>query len=228
MENISNEAQEALTSAKLAGLKKKVNAESWNSNMENLMKSWGEKAAGLRFMHANAAGSWKKFSNTLTLWSIGITTVASGVSLVATSIADQDQKNIVLYCVGAVGICSSMLQSLKKFYNAEEKAADHNAIAKQFGSFYRYVTLQMALTREDRVPSDNLTEHALKEYERLQQDAPPLGARQIQVYKNTFKKSSQATPDVCEDRFEIKVYSDAEEQTRTSPEAFEVDVVSST
>jgi len=210
--NTSNEAQEALTSVKLAGLKKKVNAESWNTNMESLMKSWGEKAAGLRFMHAHAAGGWKKFSNTMTLWSIGITTVASGVSLVAASISDEETKNIVLYCVGGVGICSSLLQSLKKFYNAEEKAADHNAIARQFGSFYRYMTLQMALTRGDRLPSDTLTEYALKEYERLQQDAPALGESQIVLYKTVFKSSPQATPDVCEDMFEIRVYSSSADE----------------
>ena len=55
------EAEEALASVKMAGLRKKINADSWNDNMENLMKMWGEKSAGLRFMHDNAAGSWKNF-----------------------------------------------------------------------------------------------------------------------------------------------------------------------
>lgn len=203
---MSAEAQEALASVQMADLRKKINAGSWNDNMENLMKMWGEKAAGLRFMHDNAAGSWKKFSNTLTLWSIGITTVASGVSLIAASIDDEDSKNIVLYVTGGIGIVSSLLQSLKKFYNAEEKSADHNAVARQFGSFYRYMTLQMNLTREDRLPSDQLSEQALKEYERLQQEAPPLGGSQIELFRKTFADSEQAVPDVCEKRFNIKVY----------------------
>jgi hypothetical protein len=206
MAELNTEAQQALTAAKLGGLKKKLNAESWNENMEDLMKMWGEKAAGLRFMHSNAAGSWKGFSNSLTLWSIGITTLASGASLVAASIDDDEAKNAVLYVVGGIGIISSLIQSLKKFYNAEEKSADHAAIAKQFGSFYRYMTLQMTLTREDRLPSDQLAEYALKEYERLQQEAPPLGGAQVALYKNTFSKSPQATPDVCEDEFLINVY----------------------
>lgn len=203
---MSAEAQEALASVKMADLRKKINAGSWNENMENLMKSWGEKAAGLRFMHDNAAGSWKKFSNTLTLWSIGITTVASGVSLVAASIDDEEAKNIVLYVTGGIGIISTLIQSLKKFYNAEEKSADHNAVARQFGSFYRYMTLQMNLTREDRLPSDQLSEQALKEYERLQQEAPPLGGAQVELFRKTFVDSDQAIPDVCEKKFNIKIY----------------------
>lgn len=203
---LSVEAEEALVAVKMGDLRKKINADSWNENMENLMKTWGEKAAGLRFMHDNAAGSWKKFSNILTLWSIGITTIASGVSLIAASIEEEEVKNIILYITGGVGIVSSLIQSLKKFYNAEEKSADHNAVARQFGSFYRFMTLQMNLTREDRLPSDQLSEQALKEYERLQQEAPPLGGAQVALYHKTFCDSDQATPDVCEKRFSIKVY----------------------
>ncbi len=156
MTSNSNEAQ-------LAGLKKKVNAASWNTNIEYLMKSWGEKPADLRFMHANPSGGWKKFGDIMTL---GITTVVSGVSLVA-----NEAKNILLY--GGVGIFSSLL---KKFYNA-----DQTSVASQFGSFYSYVKLQMALKRDDRLPSDTLTEDDLK----------------------VFKSIPHDTIDVCEDSLDI-------------------------
>jgi hypothetical protein len=232
-EELGAEAQEALTAVKMAGLRKQINADSWNVNMEKLMKGWGEKAAGLRFMHDNAAGGWKKFSNTLTLWSIGITTVASGASLISASIDNPNAKNAVLYAVGGVGIVSSLLQSLKKFYNAEEKAADHNAVARQFGSFYRYMTLQLNLTREDRLPSDQLSELALKEYERLQQEAPSLGGAQVELYRKTFADSTQSVPDVCEKQFNINVYkypsaedNKVDSKSERTPSHIEIDVES--
>jgi len=206
--NLSVEAQEALASTKLGDLKKKINAASWSNNMELLLKNWGEKAAGLRFMHSNAGGYWKGVSNKLTIYGILITTVASTVSLVSASVDDIEAKNGIMYGVGGVGLVSSLIQSLKKFYDAEEKAANHNAIAKQFGSFYRYMTLQMGMSRADRVPADELSTWALKEYERLQQDAPPLGGGPIEAFKKLFKDSPQSVPDVCEDQFLIHVYGD--------------------
>ena len=215
MSELSVEAQEALTTSRLADLKKKINAGSWSENMELLMKSWGEKAAGLRFMHNAASGSWKAFGNKLTITSILITTIASTASLVASSVDDVDAKNTVLYVTGGIGVVASLVQSLKKFYNAEEKAAEHGAIAKQFGSFYRYMTLQMALSRGDRLPSDQLSEFALKEFERMQQDAPPLGGGQISLFKKVFKDSNQAVPDVCEDEFQIKIYREPSQETET-------------
>lgn len=205
-ENMSTEAQEALANTKLAGLRKKLNADSWNDNMENLMKMWGEKAAGLRFMHSAAGGSWKGFSDKLTLAGIFITGAASSLSLVATSIDDEQTKNGILFGVGGVGLVSTLLQSVKKFYNAEEKAADHGAVAKQFGSFYRKMTLQLGMTREDREPSDVLSSWALSEYERLQQEAPTLGGASVSLFKSKFDKSKQSFPDIAEDAFVINVY----------------------
>tara|TARA_B100000902_G_scaffold375106_1_gene404755 strand:+ start:18011 stop:18733 length:723 start_codon:yes stop_codon:yes gene_type:complete len=197
--------QEALVSARLGDIRKKVNAESWSDNMEKLIADWGEKAAGLRFMHAYSGSRWKKFANNLAISGIVVTSFASSVSLVATSLEDEESKNAVLFGVGGIGLISALIQSFKKFYNAEEKAADHASVSKQFGSFYRYITLQMNMSREDRDPSDVLTAYALKEYERLQQDAPNISGAAIKAFKEKFSNGEQAIPDVAEDKFIIHV-----------------------
>ena len=202
----NNEEEFAVAQIKAAGIKKQVNAASWNNDYENMLAAWGEKEAGLRYMHGNSSGYWRGISNNLTLYSIVATTVASAASLVAGSIDDIGAKDAVLFTAGGIGLITSFIQSLKKFYNADEKAAEHGAISKQFGSYYRYITHQMGMSREDRRPSDELSEWALKEYERLQQEALPLRAADINLYKKTFKASKQAMPDNCRTDYAIKVY----------------------
>tara|TARA_B100001093_G_C26850121_1_gene1024726 strand:+ start:3556 stop:4269 length:714 start_codon:yes stop_codon:yes gene_type:complete len=206
LDNLGAGEAEALATARLGDLRKKVNAESWSDNMELLMKQWGEKAAGLRFMHSHSGSQWKGFANKLAISGIIVTGVASTMSLIATSVDDQNVKDGILFGVGGIGLISTLLQSFKKFYNAEEKAADHSSVAKQFGSFYRYMTLQLGMSREDRDPADVLTTWALKEYERLQQEAPPVGGASIALFNQKFDKDSQAIPDVAEDKFIIKVF----------------------
>jgi hypothetical protein len=206
VENLNSGEAEALATAKLGDLRKKVNAESWTDNMENLMKQWGEKAAGLRFMHAHSGGQWKGFADKLAITGIVVTGVASTMSLIATSVEDPSVKDGILFGVGGIGLVSTLVQSFKKFYNAEEKAADHGSVSKQFGSFYRYMTLQLGMSREDRDPADVLSTWALKEYERLQQEAPNLSGKSVTLFKKTFTNENQAIPDVAEDEFVIKVY----------------------
>lgn len=205
-EQLGLEEIEALTSARLGDMRKKINAASWTDNMELLMKHWGEKAAGLRFMHSHTGGKWKKFADNLSISGILVTGVASTISLIATNVTDDNIKNGFLYGVGGIGLLSTLIQSFKKFYNAEEKAAEHNMIAKQFGSYYRKMTLQMGMSRFDRNPSDVLTTWALEEYERLQQDAPSVSGNSITLFKNNFKDKGQCFPDVAEDHFIINIY----------------------
>ena len=207
MDNVGNSEENlALTEVKMAGYKKKLNAESWNDEYENVITGWGEKASGLRFMHANSSGYWRGISNNLTLYSIIATTIASAASLVAGSIDDVNSKDAVLFTAGGIGLVTSFVQSLKKFYNSDEKAAEHGSIAKQFGSYYRYVSIQMGMSREDRRPSDELFEWALKDYERLQQEALPLRPADVKLYKKTFKQSKQAVPDNCKVDYVIPIY----------------------
>jgi hypothetical protein len=204
-QNLGIEEQEALVLTKLRDIRKKVNQDSWSDNMELLMKKWGEKAAGLRFMHLNSAKLWQNFSNQLSLICILITGVGSGLSLITTSVGNENIKNELLFSIAGIGFLSTLFQSLKKFYNSEEKAATHYSISKQFGSFYRYMTLQMSMSRADRDSADILTSWALKEYERLQQEAPIIENHSIDVFKNKFKNSKQTIPDVAEDKFIITI-----------------------
>ena len=201
-----SEAELALAEVQQAGLKKKINAGSWNDEYENIITSWGEKASGLRYMHNNSAGYWRSISNNLTLYSIIATSIASAASLIAGSVDDTSSKDAVIFAAGGIGLVTSFIQSLKKFYNCDEKAAEHGSIAKQFGTYYRYVTLQMGMSREDRSPSDELFEWSLKKYERLQQEALPLRGADVSAYRKAFKGSKQAMPDNCRTDYAIKIY----------------------
>ena len=213
----SNTEAEAIIAARLKRLHRKNNSDSWSENMENLMKQWGEKAGGLRFMHSHSGSVWKLFSTRLSITSIIVTGIASTLSLVASSQDNEELKNNFLYSIGGIGLISTLIQSFKKFYNAEEKAADHSSISKQFGTFYRYITLQLGMSREDRESADKLSNWALKEYERLQQEAPPILKQSVELFKITFTNELQAVPDIAEEEYIINVYNSQKPQNTELP-----------
>ena len=208
---MNTDQKAALAAANMGALQKEQNASSWSDHMEELMKAWGEKAAGLRWIHSKDAGVWKGFADKLSMWGIVLTTVAS-TAAVAT--ANMDSPPIT-YTIGGIGMVATLIQSVKKFYSAEEKAADHGSVAKQFGSFYRYMTLQMGMDRADRKAADVLSEWALTEYERLQQEAPNVSGGTITAFHATFK-NAENVPDCAEDEFIIKIQGRGEEAADAS------------
>ena len=204
----NNNLEEALLSKKETIEDKKVynnldiNLKEWNDDIEDLLKSWGEKSGGLAILHNKDRRYWRKKSNILSISCIIITTLSSSLSLSSTS---SQYYTLIMYLVGIIGMISSLLQSFKQFYNADEKASEHRLISKQYSNFYRSIKLQLTLKREDRVIIKEFVNWAFKEYERLQQEAPIVNENTIIEFKENFKQYNCSKPDICENDLIIQV-----------------------
>ena len=166
----------------------------WNNSIEDLLKSWGEKSAGLSIMHSKDRKYWRKKSNIISIASILITTLSSSLSLSSTS---SNYYESIMYLVGFLGLVSSLMQSLKQFYNADEKASEHKLSSRLYGNFYRSIKLQLALKHDDRIPVSEFVNTSFKEYEKLLQDAPIINTTTIENFKEQFKSITCSKPDIC-------------------------------
>lgn len=200
--NYTLDEEQALNAAKFSELQKKLNEASWNDEAEDLMRSWGIKSAGLRWLHFNAATTWKKTSNRLSLPVILLSTLTGVASFGSTNFADQ---TTTMYVLGSLNILTALLASLKQFYNSDEKYQNHLDVSKQFGSFYRQMVLELSLPRSDRRPCDELSKWAKLEYDRLQLESPPIGGESISKFNETFKALSDK-PDIATNNIDIKIY----------------------
>lgn len=179
-----------------------INLKEWNDDIEDLLKCWGEKCGGLATIHNKDRKYWRKKSNLLSISCIIITTLSSSLSLSSTS---SSYYTLIMYLVGIVGMISSLLQSFKQFYNADEKASEHRIISKQYSNFYRSIKLQLTLKREDRVLIKDFVNWAFKEYERLQQESPIINENTIIEFREKFKQYNCAKPDICENDLIIQI-----------------------
>lgn len=192
----------ALEAARLRMLKKRVNADSWTNELEDLMKAWGEKAAGYRELHLKSAQVWSQRSNNMYLPLMLFTTLGG----ITTFSSLGSETNIYLMAVlGGLNVSSALLASITKYYKPDEKAMNHKQIARSFGSFYRKIMLQLSMSREERQPADILTDWASTEYDRLQKDAPSVLNGVVEEYKLKHKDDPNK-PDIVTEHFEIKIY----------------------
>lgn len=196
-----NDEKSALASARLAKLRKQMNADAWSDELEDLMQSWGEKAAGNRELHSKAAGYWRKFSDRLYLPVILLSTIG-GVSNFGA--ANAENPEYWMYAIGGVNILAATLASIVQYYKPDEKTQAHSSTAKTFGSFYRNMTVELGLSREDRMNSEELTRWAKSEYDRIQNDAPSVPGPIVAQYQKSHQ-DNRNQPDVVNTKFEIKI-----------------------
>lgn len=192
-----------IQSEDLSNSKLDIHISEYYDEIEDLLRCWGEKSGNLGLMHSYERKYWRIKSNRFSMTSIIITTLSSSLSLASTS---SYYYQYIMYAVGGIGLFSSLLQSLKQFYNADEKASEHKIFSKQYLDFYRKIKLQLSLKRVDRTPASEFIKWAYKEYEKLVNEAPLLNETTIQSFKEKFKNYTSNKPDVCENELIILVH----------------------
>ena len=197
--------QESYTEAeKIEHLKK------WeNSTLESLLRTWGEKAAGLRWMHLHSATHWRATDQRLNMMGIFLSSVVSASSLTGAFETYIDQSYIMTF-VGFVGMLNILNQSLLRFYNCTEKATLHETAGRQFGNFQRYINTKLSLSRMERGPPKEVLEYALKENDRLYKENIEPHFISLNAFLDHFHDKIEANefsiPDYVCDTLKISVF----------------------
>lgn len=192
----------ALADAKLTKLKKKINASNWSNELEDLMQTWGEKAAGYRELHDGASGYWRKIGDNLYLPVIILSTLGGVTNFGA---ANLDDNVYWMYGIGSINILTAAIAAVAQYYKPDEKSQNHNSVARNFGSFYRNMMLELGMSREDRMNSEDIIRWAKNEYDRISTEAPPIPKSILKKFKEVHGKSKKNLPDVITCNYEIKV-----------------------
>nr|QOI90338.1 hypothetical protein HWQ62_00201 [Pyramimonas orientalis virus] len=195
-----NEAS-IIESERIKTLKRKLNGEAWTDHMEDLMKTWGEKAAINRELHLMSAESWKSLSDNLSIPTIVLTTISSVSAFGSVNVTDYMYW---MYAAGSVNLIAAFLTSLSKYYRPDERVERHTVTAKAFGKFYRHLVLELSMAREDRQPAEVLSKWSKTEFDKLMNESPVISSKIISDYKK--KHVCDDVPDITIDKFKIDIH----------------------
>jgi hypothetical protein len=180
---------------------KQIITDSWSNELEDLMKSWGEKAAGNRELHEKTALKWKRLSERLYLPLILSTTFSS-----ISSFSLSKTENIYMFHImGYVNVCSTLLAGLIKYYKPDERAQKHILISKQYFSLYRQITLELGMNKADRQRADLFCKWTKQQYDKLLNDSPFIPGDIVDQYISSHKLVVNK-PDVSQDSYIIKIF----------------------
>ena len=197
-------SETSVVNSELLNMKKKLNAEAWSNEIEDVMQAWGEKAAGHKELHLNAASHWKSFGDKFYIPVILLTTLG-GVSNFGA--ANVDTPFIWMYAIGSINMFAAALASVVQYYKPEEKTQAHTATAKNYGTFYRTVQVELSLSREDRMNYEDMIKYAKNEYDRIQIEAPNIPDIIIENFRRSHARDviKMNLPEIVNNQYNIKI-----------------------
>jgi len=194
------------------------NAMSWHPKQEKLIKSWGEKALGYRWLHNRSAQNHNASHRNLSVSYIGITTVAGLGTLVSSSSGVASMA--LLYTFSFLNLAAAGIASIHKFLRCGEQYEANAQTSKMFGRLARDISLELSLELEDRMNAVEYCHKIREEYDKIMDHAPDIPSDIVEEYKRMMKTDDPnceiSRPDVANGKF--KIYSTSERFSENNEE----------
>jgi hypothetical protein len=178
----------------------------YNSHLEDLIGSEGEKALSLQWLHDRAEQRYTHFNTVITLPVIVFSTLAGTASVGSQSLFQGNPYAPV--AIGLVSILVGVLNTISSFFGWSKRAEGHRIAAITYSKIHRNISIELSLPRTQRVPAKVFLKSVREQIERLSETAPPIPPKVITAYKGTFQPLPKdvAVPEICNGLHKIDIY----------------------
>ena len=192
------------------------NAMSWHPKQEKLIKSWGEKALGYRWIHHRCAVRHSTAHTNFSIINIAMTTLAGLGTLIASS--ENQNSQILLYTFSFLNLGAAGIASIHKFLRCGEQFESNIQTSKLFSRLARDISLELSLEPEDRMNAVEYCHKIREDYDKIIDHAPEVPSDILNEYKSMMDKedpeNTLARPEMANGKF--KIYSSSEKENDAS------------
>lgn len=173
----------------------------WNDKNERIIISVGENAASYKWMHEKCA-NYHKFIHKF----ISILLIVLSTGLTAETIFPNQSDDFIMEIIRrTIVYVVNVLTVLQTFFRSEEVGEKHLVAAGAYSSLYHDIQQQMCMFRRDRVNATKYVSECLKQYDSLVITSPDISSRILMKFKNTFKNSDIALPEIADKIQKIEI-----------------------
>ena len=172
----------------------------WNDKNETIIISVGENAASYKWMHEKCANHHKFTHKFLSIFLIVLST-----GLTAETIFPETDDFVLSIVKGTIIYVVNVLTVLQTFFRSEEVGEKHLVAAGAYSSLYHEIQQQMCMFRRDRINATKYVSECLKQYDSLVITSPDISSGILKKFKNTFKNSDIALPEIADKIQKIEI-----------------------
>jgi hypothetical protein len=164
---------------------------SWNSQLEKVISDEGERCLCYSWLHDRAEKRYSSFSTQLTLPSIVLATISGSASIgIGQFIPDPKIGNTV---IGMFTLTVAILTTVSSYFAWAKRSESHRIAAISYKKTYRFILIELALARSERMTAKDMLKVVRDEAQRLAEISPQIPDPIIDDFK---KKFGESTPEV--------------------------------
>jgi len=178
----------------------------YNEHLEQLIAAEGEKALGFQWLHDQAEKIFSRWTNFIALPVIILSTLSGTASIgQSTLFGDSAMASVG---IGLVSILVGILNTISPHFALATRAEGHRIASITYGKLYRFISVELALPREQRLSADQFIKVIRDQIDRLAETSPPLPAAVIAAFQLKFRPIPEgiSIPEVCNGLHRIDIH----------------------
>jgi hypothetical protein len=156
----------------------------WTSILEEYFSSSGEKAHCLAWCHKQSESLYSYKRNWIDLPVIIGSAIVGFLNAGSSSMFEDPKISSIALGIGSLSI--GILQTVNTYFNWSKRCEGHRIAAIQYSKLYRFLKIEMALPRNQRMLPNDLLKKVRDDYDRLQEISPLLPDSVIEDFKKKF------------------------------------------
>jgi hypothetical protein len=161
----------------------------WTEMLEEYFASTGEKAHCLSWCHKRAEAMYSNRKTLIDLPVIVISGVTGFLSAGSTTMFSNAAASSI--ALGVASLFVSVLNTAGSYYGWAKRSEGHRISAIHYARLYRFISVELALPRDERMQPNDFLKYVKDQYDRLQEISPLLPPEVIAEFQTKFAKETE-------------------------------------
>ena len=161
----------------------------WTEMLEEYFASTGEKAHCLSWCHKRAEAMYSNRKTLIDLPVIVISGVTGFLSAGSTTMFSNAAASSI--ALGVASLFVSVLNTAGSYYGWAKRSEGHRISAIHYARLYRFISVELALPRDERMQPNDFLKYVKDQYDRLQEISPLLPPEVITSFQTKFAKETE-------------------------------------
>jgi len=168
-----------------------TNDVSWHSQLERVISDEGERCLCFSWLHGKSQKMFSKLNTMISIPVIVMSTIAGSASIGSANLFSN--ATIAGVSIGAVSLMVGVLNTISSYFGWAKRAEAHRIAAVTYEKVYRFILIELAMPREERMVARDMLKVVRDQCDRLQETSPQIPDQVILEFK---KKFGDSTPDL--------------------------------